>query len=415
MSKITQMVDQQLNNAAVKCQLKQSVFDILKTPKNSIQVSFPVKLKDGNITVFTGYRVQHNDLLGPFKGGLRFHPSVSLHEAQALASWMTYKCALQDLPLGGGKGGVSIDTRKYCAQDMEAISRGFSRALMNYIGPNKDVPAPDVGTNSQIMDWMMDEYNICQGKGQNNIKSVFTGKSLWNGGSQGRTEATGRGVALSIKEWAKANEYSLEGKSFVLQGFGNVGSYTAEILCSYGMKMIGVADHTTAIKSETGFDIQALRDYAASNSGTLVNYKDAIVIDKKELFEIKCNVMIPAALELQILETEAENMTCDLVVEAANGPVSAEADAIFKKRNIPVIPDILANSGGVVVSYFEWLQNKRDEYWDIETVRERLTDKMKNTFSKVNALAKEYDCTLREGSYIYSLKRLEKCYEMRGY
>lgn len=409
------MVSSQLDSAAKKCNLNPAVYEILKQPKNSIKVNFPVKRTDGSVQLITGYRVQHNNMLGPFKGGLRFHPSVSMHEAQALASWMTYKCALQDLPLGGGKGGISIDTRDYSRDELEQITRRFTRAIAEQIGPNKDVPAPDVGTNSMIMDWMVDEYNVVKGQGENNIKSVITGKSLANGGSAGRTEATGRGVAICVKEWSNANNMELDGKTFVLQGFGNVGTHTADVLSSYGMKMVGVADHTVNLHNPDGFDVNALKDYAKGNSNTLVNYEFGTSVDKKNFFGIKCDVMIPAALELQINEEEATNMDCKVVVEAANGPVSSEAEQILAERNIPIVPDILANSGGVLVSYFEWLQNKRDEYWSADVVRTKLTKKMQESFQKINCLTGEYNCTLREASYIYALKRLESAYESRGF
>ena len=415
MSRIVNLVKNQLFRASELCNLNSVVYDVLSKPKNQIEINFPVKINN-KIKTFTGYRVQHNDILGPFKGGLRFHPSVSMNEASSLAQWMTYKCAVQDLPFGGAKGGINIDINNYNQNELQEIARQFTRGMYSYIGKNKDIPAPDIGTNSQIMDWMMDEYNKLSGINSitSNTKSIFTGKSLVCGGSECREEATGRGVALTVKEWAKKNNIDLKGKSFILQGFGNVGSFTAEILLSYGMNLIGVGDHTGYLYFEEGFNVHRLKSYVSENK-TLKGYPIGVSIDKQEFFSIKCNIVIPAALELEIDEEEAENIQCDLIVEAANGPITEEGENILKEKDIPIIPDILANSGGVVVSYYEWLQNRRDETWDKEFIREKLAVKMATTFTKIDVISSKYKCSMREASYIYSLKKIEEIYCRRGY
>ena len=414
MSKVINLVKSQLDRATKICNLNSKVYDVLSLPKNQIQVNFPVKLKTG-LRMFTGYRVQHNNILGPFKGGLRFHESVSMHEASSLAQWMTYKCALQDLPFGGAKGGLNININDYHSCELQEISRQFSRSLYSYIGKNKDIPAPDIGTNSQIMDWMMDEHNKISGENSVtcNMKSIYTGKSLPCGGSEGREEATGKGVSLIIKEWAKTNNFNLKGKTFILQGFGNVGSYIAEVLSSYGMNLIGVGDHTTYLHFHEGFNAHRLKSYIKEHK-CLQDYPVGDIISKEEFFSIPCDIIIPAALELQIEEEEANNINCELIVEAANGPVSQEAEDILLDKNITVIPDILANSGGVVVSYYEWLQNRRDEYWKKTEVIRRLEGKMSDSYQKINHVSQNLNCSMREASYIYALKKIEETYLSRG-
>ena len=415
MSEITNLIKKQLDNAVELANINEAVYEILIKPKNKLEFNFPVKIDD-KIQVFTGYRVQHNDILGPFKGGLRFHESVTIDECNVLSQWMTYKCALQDLPFGGGKGGISIDKSKYTIEQIEEISRKFCKSLFNYIGNNKDIPAPDLGTNSQIMDWMMDEYNRMSGKEAitSNMKSIFTGKSIICGGIEGREEATGRGVAILIKEWAINNNIDLKGQNYIIQGFGNVGSFTAEILSSYGMNLIGVGDHTSYYYFEEGFNVYKLKKYISKNL-CLKDYPTGKNITKEEFFKIDCDIIIPAALELQINKLEAENIKTKLIVEAANGPISLEGENILKEKNIEIIPDILANSGGVVVSYYEWLQNKRDENIEYKDVIYNLDRKMKDAYYKILNISNKYKCTLREACYIYSLKKIEQVYLRRGF
>ena len=409
--KIIDLVNKQISNSVKICNLNANVSKILQSPQNKIALQFPVKLSNNDFKIFSGYRIQHNNIMGPYKGGLRFHPEVSLDEATALATWMTFKCSLQDLPYGGGKGGISIDPNQYNDEDLEKIARKFSRRMAPFIGSDKDIPAPDVGTNAQIMDWMTDEYN--KSNIYNNYDlGVFTGKSLGNGGSQGRNEATGRGVALSVLNWAKSKNVDLNNKGFIVQGLGNVGFFTAKTLSSYGMKMVGMGDHTGYFYNPDGYDINDVLNYVKINKSlkdfTTPNVKIA------DFFKIKCDVIVPAALELQIGKKEAENIDCKLIVEGANGPTDYEADSILKEKQIDVIPDILANSGGVLVSYFEWLQNKNNEYLTEEEVYNKLEKKMELVFQKVLQTSEEYNCTLREAAYIVAMKNIEARYISRG-
>jgi glutamate dehydrogenase (NAD(P)+) len=408
------MVQKQVTRVNKIINIHPNVFKLLEKPINEIKVNFPVKINN-NIEIFTGYRIQHNNFLGPFKGGLRYHPNVSLDEVNALAQWMTYKCAVQDIPFGGAKGGIAIDVNNYNKQDIQNISRAFSKSLYSYIGSNKDIPAPDVNTNSQIMDWMTDEYNSISGNHALtcNMKSIFTGKSINFGGSYLREEATGRGVALSIKHWADYNNYKLEGKSFIIQGFGNVGYYTSELLTKLGMNLIAVGDHTGYIYNKEGFNVFKLKKHIEKYNN-LSNYSED-TLSKEEFFKIQADIIIPSALELQITENIANDLNCSLIVEAANGPIDINSEMILKDRNIPIIPDILANSGGVLVSYYEWLQNKRDEYWLEDNIRIKFDNHIKNTFYKINNLSVKHNISLRDASYMYALLKLEQQCISKGY
>jgi len=387
-----------------------NVKTILSQPQNEIIVNFPVKLSNNKVELFKGYRVQHNNVLGPYKGGLRFHEGVYLDECKALAFWMTMKCSLQRLPFGGGKGGIKFNPRKYSKMDLKHISKQFALALKPYIGDDIDIPAPDMGSTSEIMDWMAESY------GHNNLvnhKATFTGKSLIGGGSQGRTEATGRGVVDCIKEWSKLNNVDLKGKSYLIQGFGNVGSYTARFLEETGMVLHGVGDHTGYLYDKDGINVNNLIEYVKENR-SIENYSHGIQMNKEEFFKQDVYIVIPAALELQIDENIAKNLKCKLVVEAANGPLTFNADKVLKERNIDVIPDILANSGGVVVSYYEWLQNKRYEFWSLDEVRLKLDSRMSETFNMVYELTKSKSLTMRMASYSLALDRINKNYISQG-
>jgi glutamate dehydrogenase (NAD(P)+) len=413
MNNIVSIVERQIFKSANLININKNFLTALSKPMNEIKVNFPVRIKD-EIIMFSGYRVQHNNFLGPFKGGIRYHNHVSIDEVTALAQWMTYKCAIQDIPFGGAKGGLNIDIKDYNEEEIERITRAFSKSLYPYIGSNKDIPAPDVNTNPQIMDWMTDEYNNISGNYNHtcNMKSVFTGKSVNFGGSHVRGESTGRGVALMIKEWSEKKNYNLRGKNYIIQGFGNVGYHTCEVLNSFGMNLIGVGDHTCYLKSNEGFNIFNLKKHV-DNHKSLKEYSHGEEISKEDFFGIKCSIIIPSALELQINKEIAENIDCDLIVEAANGPIDDEAEMLLNDKNIPIIPDILANSGGVLVSYYEWLQNKRDEYWDEKYIRDRFDEQISNTFKKIYSLSVRNNCTMREASYIYSLKKLEDNYNRR--
>ncbi len=381
---------------------------ILSQPKNEIIVNFAVKLDNGETNLFKGYRVQHNNLLGPFKGGLRFNECVCLNECKALAFWMTIKCALQAIPFGGGKGGIKFNPRNYSRENIKRISKEFAKALYRYIGSDVDIPAPDMGTNSQIMDWMMYAYNSI-GNSNSIDFGVFTGKSLACEGNIARSGATGKGIVICIREWAKKNNVILEGKTYILQGFGNVGFHTARILHSLGMSLIGVGDHTCYIRNPEGFNVFKLSNYSKDNT-CLKGYQSE-GITREEFFGIECDIVIPAALEMQITKSVALNLNCILIVEGANGPTSIKADKILKEKGIDLIPDILANSGGVIVSYLEWLANKQHTTFDEDYTNNWLEKRMVETYEKVDKISRENGITLRMASYWLALRRLNEHHE----
>jgi glutamate dehydrogenase (NAD(P)+) len=382
----------------------------LMHPDNEIIVNFPVKLENGDTKTFKGYRIQHNNLLGPYKGGLRFNKICHLDECKALAFWMTIKCSLQKLPLGGGKGGIKFNPREYSETDLKNISKSFSKALSRFIGGEIDVPAPDVGSNSQIMDWMTAAY---QQSTNTNDNSVFTGKSLKYGGSKGRTEATGRGLMMCLQRYFQKNNIDSKNKTFIIQGFGNVGSFSAKLLCSeLGMKCIGVGDHTGYIKNESGYNIEELSEYCSKNR-SIDNYqKDKI--NKDEFFSMKTDVLVLAALELQICDDYANKLNCELIIEGANGPINLGADKILHENNITVLPDVLVNSGGVAVSYFEWLQNRDRTNWSKEKILNKLQNKMNDAFDRVYNKVKETGYDWRTCSFISSLEHLNYFYDMKN-
>lgn len=404
----------QLKDAYKVVSLDSSLETILSEPKNEIIINFPVKLSSGKIKMFKGFRVQHNNILGAYKGGFRYHQNVSLNECKALATWMTWKCALQNLPFGGGKGGIQFDPNEYNKEDLERITRRFTHGMGSYIGPDLDIPAPDMGTNSQVMDWMMDTYcNMVPLSQKQAVKGVVTGKSVACGGTPGREEATGRGIVHCITEWAKQKKFNLAGSTVIIQGFGNVGSHTAMILSRLGVSLIAAGDHTGYYTHPEGFNPYKLADYIKQHK-SLKGYPYGQPIGKEEFFAVKCDLVIPAAMELQLLKKEAENLDCKVVIEAANGPTDLEAEAILEKRQIDIIPDILANSGGVVVSYFEWLQNKRAEVWDIEIVRKELERKMLDAYQRVYEKSQSLKVNLRTAAYALALERLHSVYACRG-
>jgi glutamate dehydrogenase (NAD(P)+) len=409
-----ELANAQLERAFSVMSVSDALRTILKQPKNELIIHFPVKLTSGKVELFKGYRVQHNNILGAFKGGIRYHQDVHLDECKALAAWMTWKCALQNLPFGGGKGGVKFDPRDYNIEDIERITRRFTHALGNNIGPEWDVPAPDLGTDSQIMDWMMDTYsNIVSMNDKQAVKRVVTGKSIACSGSAGREEATGRGIVHCIMQWAGDNRVDIAGATIAVQGFGNVGSHTAKILSRMGATLVAVGDHTCYLSSPEGFNPYKLDEYSKANR-SLKGYTSGKVISREEFFATKCDIMIPAAMELQVGAAEAKAMNCRVVVEAANGPTDLEGEAILLNRGIQLLPDILVNSGGVVVSYFEWLQNKRGEQWDITDVRSRLETRMNNTYRAAADKAHQLKVDMRTACYALALDRLVQVYTRRG-
>ncbi len=408
------LAEAQLANAFQSVSLDKALQTILLQPKNELIIHFPVKLTSGKVSLFKGYRVQHNNILGPFKGGIRFHQDVYLDECKAMSTWMTWKCALQGLPFGGGKGGVKFNPSEHNVEDLERITRRFTHALGVNIGPDWDIPAPDMGTNAQIMDWMMDTYsNVVAPIDKQAAKAVVTGKSVICGGTPGREEATGRGIVHCITQWAKEKNFNLAGATLAVQGFGNVGSHTAMILSRMGVSLIAVGDHTGYFIHPEGFNPYKLAEYSRVNR-SLKGYPNGEQISREEFFATKCDIFVPAAMELQLRRQEAEAIQCKVVIEGANGPTDLEAEAVLEKRGIDLIPDILANSGGVVVSYYEWLQNKRCESWDLAEVRAKLEQRMLQTHQMVSEKARILGKNMRIAAYAIALERLQEVYTRRG-
>ena len=405
----------QFNKAVDLIDLPDSIRKILSTTNNEIIIHFPVKMDDGKIEIFTGYRVQHNNALGPYKGGLRFHPLVNIDEVRALATWMTWKSAITNLPLGGAKGGIQIDPSKYSKSELERIARRFTFSLGNNIGPEYDIPAPDVNTNPQIMAWIMDTYlSTMPPNERNRCIHVVTGKPIESGGSLGRNKATGQGVVFTIREWAKTNNFNLDGATYFVQGFGNVGSWTARLLKPYGSKMLAASDVSGRLYNKDGIDPEDLFNYAQENNGLIKGYPKAEEIDKETFFSLKADIFVPSALENQITAKTAPLLNVKVVAEGANGPTNIRGDEILQQNNIDVLPDILCNAGGVIVSYFEWLQNKRSEFWTLEEVDTKLENKMVAGFENVKEAAEKYDTDWRTAAYIVALARLRTVYKERG-
>jgi glutamate dehydrogenase/leucine dehydrogenase len=408
------VVTTQLQKGIEAIKLDNDIATILSQPKNEVILHFPVRLKSGEVRLFKGYRVQHSNTLGPFKGGLRYHQDVHLDECKALASWMTWKCALARLPYGGAKGGLKFDPSTYDSEDLERITRRFTHALGGNIGPEWDIPAPDVGTNAQTMDWMMDTYvNIVSHMDRQAVKRVVTGKSIACGGSQGREQATGQGVVYCIQEWAQARRFNLDGSTLAVQGYGNVGSNTARILSRMGVTLTAVGDHTGYYKNPEGFNPHKLADYVKKHR-SLAGYPGGKSVSREEFFATECDIFVPAALELQIGKDEAKAMKAKVVVEAANGPTDLEGERILGERRIDLIPDILANSGGVIVSYYEWLQNKRSESWELDEVQMRLERRMRRSYQYVSDRMRDLGVDMRTTCYAIALERLRDCIRARG-
>jgi glutamate dehydrogenase (NAD(P)+) len=383
--------------------------EILSAPKRTLIVNFPVKMKDGSIKMINGYRVQYNDARGPTKGGIRFHPHVDIDEVKALALWMTLKTAVLDLPFGGAKGGITIDPKSTSAEDIERISREFIRQIHNFLGPTKDIPAPDVYTNPQVMAWMLDEYEKIKGE---KSPGMITGKPLELGGSKGRDVATAQGAAYIFRE--AADGYDLPGNATVaVQGFGNAGMNIARILSGWGYRVVALSDSKGAIHNENGFNIDEVAEFKEKR-GTLADFPKAKKMTNEELLLLDVDVLVPAALENQITKENAAKVKAKLVLEVANGPVTSEADAILHKNDIVVVPDILANAGGVTVSYFEWAQNNSGHYWEESEVMEKLEKKMTAAFREVHELVKKLDINHRTAAYILAINRIVEAEKKRG-
>ncbi len=407
-------VIRQFDKAADLMKLDRQIYKILRKTTNEIVVNFPVKMDDGRIEMFTGYRVQHNNVLGPYKGGLRYHPLVDIDEVRALATWMTWKSAIVNIPFGGAKGGIQFDPCKYTHSECERITRRFTFALGNNVGPEYDIPAPDVNTNAQIMAWILDTYlSTMPAHERQACSHVVTGKPVEAGGSLGRDKATGQGVVFTIQEWAKDKNFNLDGATYTVQGFGNVGSWASRLMKQHGSKLIAVEDVTGAILNPEGIDPDDLDKYVKDKNG-VSGYATAKEIDHKTLLSTEADIFIPAALENQITADTAPLMNIKLVAEGANGPTDLEGDKILQEKGIDVLPDILCNAGGVVVSYFEWLQNKRSEFWDLEEVDHKLRKKLVSAYERVRGTVNKFDTDWRTAAYIVALTRLEKVYKERG-
>ena len=407
--KIYDIIVKQVNRSLNSFKINTNILKYLEEPNKIIQVNIPTKIND-EFKLIPGYRVQHNNLLGEYKGGLRFNQHINLDECKALSGWMTYKNALYNLPLGGGKGGICINPYELNNEDLENLSRSFIKLIHNNIGEDKDIPAPDVGTNSKVINWMDDELFKLTGK-----KNNFTGKSVENRGCNGRTEATGYGVIETLKFWAEKNKYSIKDSTYIIQGYGNVGSYASMYLDDLGAKLIAVSDHTCSVKDKNGINVSELLKYIKKNK--CIKGFSSNEIPLEDFWKIKCNIVIPAALELQITEDIARNLDCDVVLEAANGPLYLEADEIFESRDIDVLPDILSNSGGVIVSHYEYLQNKNieneDDYASKEDILNRLSKQMKETFDIVYDHVQNKNITYKDACYSTALMNLDKKFKSK--
>jgi glutamate dehydrogenase (NAD(P)+) len=400
------------DKAAEILQLERGVYDFLKTPALEVIVSIPIQMDDGRIEVFEGYRVIHNYALGPAKGGIRYAPDVTLDEVKALAAWMTWKCAVMDIPFGGAKGAVKCDPRKLTKVELEKITRRYTANLLDIIGPDKDIPAPDLNTDEQIMAWIMDTYSMHVRRTE---RAVVTGKPLILGGSPGRREATGRGVMIVTLAAMEKLKLKPKKSTAVVQGFGNVGSVSAKLLAEKGLKIIAISDITGGYYNKKGIDIEKAIQYVQKNpERTLEGFDGGEKITNKELLELECDVLIPAAREDQITKDNAPNIKAKLIVEGANGPTTASADPILEEKEILVVPDIVANAGGVTVSYFEWVQDRMGYYWTAEMVNERLERMMLSAFENVYNTAKKYNVSLRLGAYILAVDKVAKTLKIRG-
>lgn len=405
---------EQWNRAADFCSLDPEVKTILAQPKNEISINFPVRMDDGSLRLFRGYRIQHNNILGPYKGGIRFHPAVDIDEVKALALWMTFKCALVGIPMGGAKGGISVDPSKLSEGELMRMTRRFTHALGTNIGPEYDIPAPDVGTNAKTMAWMMDTYmNSVQADNRNAQRHVVTGKSLTVGGSEGRAKATGQGLVYILQAWARTQNMDLSKQTFSVQGFGNVGSYSAVLLEQLGAKLTAVQDQTGSIFNPDGISAQDLMNHCAKG-GKVVEFTKCEKISNDEFFGLPVDIFIPAALEAQITEKTAPKIQAKVVIEGANGPTTEEGEKILNSRGITVLPDILANSGGVTVSYFEWVQNKTSSQWLLDEVDRKLGAILSQAFDKTYRVTKEMNTNFRTAAYVVGLRRLAQAYQERG-
>lgn len=409
-SPANEMAVKQFEIVAEKLNLDKNVAGRLKRPERAMIVSIPTRMDDGTVHVFTGYRVQHNDVLGPFKGGIRYHPDVNLGEVSALAMWMTWKCSLVGLPLGGAKGGVACDPAKLSRHELQGMTRRYTAEILNFIGPEVDVPAPDMGTDEQIMAWVMDTYSQHKGHA---VPEIVTGKPVDIGGTLGRREATGRGVVYAIIEAAEYLKVDLSRCTAAVQGFGNVGSVVAQELAKLRVKVIAVSDRTGGLYDEKGLPVDALVEHVAKN-GDLGNFSCGERISNRELLELKCDILVPAALGMQITNENAGRLKCRVLAEGANGPTTVEADEIIRQKEIFVIPDILANAGGVIVSYFEWVQDLQNFFWTEDEVNRRLREILTRAFHEVLIMSQKHKVNMRLAAQMIGVHRVARAMLWRG-
>jgi len=408
-------VMKQFNKTADIIDLNPNIKKILGITNNEIIVHFPVKMDSGKVEVFTGYRVQHNNALGPYKGGLRYHPTVDVEDAKALAMWMTWKTSLAGLPYGGAKGGIKIDPRNYSDAELERITRRFTYALGENIGPELDIPAPDVNTNAQTMAWIADTYMSTKSTSErSHNQHVVTGKPVGSGGLEGRDRATGFGVYFSIKQLVESRDETLKDKKFIVQGFGNVGYWASKFLVEDGAKLISVQDaHATLFNAE-GISVDDLSQHCSPRKGSIQGFDGAKEIEPTDFFGLECDIVIPAALGNQITAENAFKIKASIVAEGANGPTDDDGEKILLEKGITIIPDILCNSGGVIGSYFEWLQNRNGELWDLEEVMEKLEKKLLKVFKNVQKEVEKSKTDWRTAAYIIAISRIETAYIQRG-
>ncbi|NGP60888.1 Glu/Leu/Phe/Val dehydrogenase [Paenibacillus thiaminolyticus] len=405
-----EIVQKQIDTAAAKLQLPEHVTELLKKPKRVLSVSFPVRMDDGTVRIFDGYRSQHNDAIGPTKGGIRFHPDVTLDEVKALSMWMTFKCGVVGLPYGGGKGGVICDPRQMSKGEIERVSRAFMEAISDIVGPERDIPAPDVYTTPQIMGWMMDTYSKLRG---HYTPGVITGKPIIIGGSQGRNAATAQGCVYTIQSALQDIGRPMEKATVAIQGFGNAGRIAARLLADLGATIVAVSDSRGGIYDPNGLDLDRVEQL--KDEATILEYGQDFHVSNEKLLELDVDILIPAALENVITKENAPRIKARIVAEAANGPTTPEADAILNQKGCIVIPDILANAGGVTVSYFEWVQNLMNYYWSEEEVLDKLQTNMVKSYEAVRDMANEYNTDLRTAAYMISLQRVTEAMRARGW
>jgi glutamate dehydrogenase (NAD(P)+) len=400
----------QFDYAAEKCGLEPGLCEVLRRPRRALSLSLPVKMDDGSIRVFEGFRVQHNSARGPCKGGIRYHPNVTFDEVRALATWMTWKCAIVNIPFGGAKGGIVCDPHKLSHNELERLTRRYAYEISPLIGPDKDIPAPDVYTDAQVMAWIMDTYSMTHGS---SAPGVVTGKPLFLGGSLGRNEATARGCLFTIRAACKELGINLSDATAAIQGFGNAGSIAAQLLAKDGAKVIAVSDSHAGVVNRAGLNVEELLAFKVKTH-SVEGFPNAEAISSEALIELECDILIPAALENQITMQNAERVKARIVAEAANGPTTPDADLVLHNRGIMVIPDVLANAGGVTVSYFEWVQDLQELFWDEDDVNRRLERVMTKAFADVYATAIKHSVELRTGAYILAIDRVANAMRTRG-